>query len=226
MTPKAIFRGLLMIAVLVVLGFLLREWGIGGVFDKAWVDTHIRGNGSIGELLFLGAAALLATVGFPRQVISFLGGYAFGLNFGVLLGLAATSIGCIIALSFSRFVARDFVSSKFPGRIQRVDKFLEHNTFAMTLLIRLLPVGSNVATNLIAGVSSAGGIAFVGGSTIGYIPQTVVFALLGSGINLDPELRISLSVALFFVSAALGVFLYRRYKRGKGLNGGLGEGLG
>ncbi len=226
MTPKAIFRGLLMIAVLVVLGFLLREWGIGGVFDKAWVDTHIRGNGSIGELLFLGAAALLATVGFPRQVISFLGGYAFGLNFGVLLGLAATSIGCIIAFSFSRFVARDFVSSKFPGRIQRVDKFLEHNTFAMTLLIRLLPVGSNVATNLIAGVSSAGGIAFVGGSTIGYIPQTVVFALLGSGINLDPELRISLSVALFFVSAALGVFLYRRYKRGKGLNGGLGEGLG
>ena len=95
----------------------------------------------------------------------------------------------------------------------------------MTLLIRLLPVGSNLATNLIAGVSSAGGIAFIGGSTVGYIPQTVVFALLGSGINLDPEIRISLSVALFFVSATLGVYLYRRYKRGKGLNGDINRGI-
>lgn len=222
MTPKAIFRGLLMIAALVVLGVLLREWGVGGVFDKNWIDANIRGNGLNGEILFLAAASLLAAVGFPRQVIAFLGGYAFGLNLGLVLALAAMSFGCIITFSFARFLARDFVTAKFPGRIQRVDNFLKHNTFTMTLLIRLLPVGSNLVTNLIAGVSSAGGPAFVGGSSLGYIPQTIVFALLGSGINLDPELRISLSVALFLVSAALGVYLYRRYKHGKGLNGDIG----
>ncbi|MDE0539706.1 MAG: SNARE associated Golgi protein, partial [Rhodospirillales bacterium] len=85
---------------------------------------------------------------------------------------------------------------------------------SMTLLIRLLPAGSNFLTNLAAGVSSARFPLFLAGSAIGYIPQMVVFALLGSGINLDPGLRISASVVLFFVSAGLGIYLFRRVRHG------------
>ena len=55
--------------------------------------------------------------------------------------------------------------------------------------------------------------AFVGGSALGYIPQSFIFALLGSGITLQPGLRISLSVVLFLISAALGVYLFRRFRR-------------
>ena len=51
--------------------------------------------------------------------------------------------------------------------------------------------------------------------------ETLIFALLGSGINLDPAFRITLSVLLFVLSAALGVHLYRRYRQGQELNGGL-----
>ena len=32
-------------------------------------------------------------------------------------------------------------------------------------------------------------------------------------LSLEPELRISLSVILFLLSAALGVYLYRRYRQ-------------
>jgi uncharacterized membrane protein YdjX (TVP38/TMEM64 family) len=56
-------------------------------------------------------------------------------------------------------------------------------------------------------------ISFIGGSTIGYIPQTVIFALLGSGFNVDLEFRIILSIVLFLASILLGFFLYRKYKR-------------
>ena len=82
----------------------------------------------------------------------------------------------------------------------------------MALLIRLLPLGSNLVTNLVAGVSSANALGFFAGSVLGYVPQTIIFALLGSGINLDPALRITSSVLLFMLSAALGVYLYRRYR--------------
>ena len=61
---------------------------------------------------------------------------------------------------------------------------------------------------------SIGAAPFFAGSALGYIPQTVVFALLGSGINLEPELRIGASVVLFALSAVLGVHLYRRYRQG------------
>ena len=213
MTPKIFLRGLIMIALLVGLGFLLKSSGIGEVIDKNWIDVHVRNNGLEGQLLFITVAALLAAVGFPRQIISFLAGYAFGLHLGVVLALAACALGCALAFFFARIIGRDWVKSKFPRRLDKADHFFSANTFSTTLLIRFMPVGSNIVTNLVAGVSGAKALSFISGSALGYIPQTVIFALLGSGFNLDPEFRITLSVVLFLGSVVLGVYLYRKYKR-------------
>ena len=219
MTPKLIIRGLVMIGLLVGLGFLLKSSGLGEIIDKNWIDLHVGNNGLEGRLLFVGVAALLTAAGFPRHIISFLGGYAFGLNLGFVLALIACGIGCTIAFFFARIIGRDWVKSKFPRRLDKADRFFSANTFTTTLLIRFMPAGSNFVTNLVAGVSGAKALSFIGGSTLGYIPQTVIFALLGSGFNLDPEFRITLSVVLFISSIALGIFLYRKYKRTAVLNG-------
>ncbi|MFP6711417.1 MAG: VTT domain-containing protein [Rhodospirillales bacterium] len=219
MTPKLIIRGLVLIGLLVALGFLLKSSGLGEIIDKDWIDVHVHNNGFEGRLLFVGVAALLAAAGFPRQIISFLAGYAFDLNLGFVLALIACGIGCTIAFFFARIIGRDWVKSKFPRRLDKADQFFSANTFTTTLLIRFMPAGSNFVTNLVAGVSGAKALSFIAGSTLGYIPQTVIFALLGSGINLDPGFRITLSVVLFISSIALGIFLYRKYKRSAVLNG-------
>ena len=57
----------------------------------------------------------------------------------------------------------------------------------MTLLIRLLPVGNNFATSLAAGVSRVPARPFLLGSLLGYMPQTMVFALAGSGVEMGAE---------------------------------------
>jgi uncharacterized membrane protein YdjX (TVP38/TMEM64 family) len=212
--PRTIIRGLIIIAVLIAAGFLLKKWGIGGgILNEAWIDANIRQNGASGGVMFLAIGGAFIAVGFPRQGVSFLAGFAFGLVTGTLLAVIATTIGCIVTFSFSRFLARRWIASKFSARIAKADDFFKANTFAATLLIRFLPLGSNLVTNLVAGVSKAGAVAFVGGSGLGYIPQSFIFALLGSGISLEPGLRISLSVVLFLASAALGFYLYRKYRR-------------
>ncbi len=103
----------------------------------------------------------------------------------------------------------------------------------MTLLIRFLPLGSNFLINLAAGVSRVPALPFISGSAIGYVPQMVVFALMGSGIGLDPELRISLSAVLFMLSGFLGIHLYRKHRHGKTFDdkienqlGGIADGPG
>ena len=59
---------------------------------------------------------------------------------------------------------------------------------AATLTLRLLPVGSNMLLNLVAGVSERARQApFMAASAIGYLPQTVVFALLGGGVRVSQE---------------------------------------
>ena len=226
MKAGVMLRGIVMIATLALLGFLFQASEINGALDEGWIESHIMGRGIIGELLFLGMATFITAVGLPRQVISFLGGYAFGLAMGTVLALMGTVLGCAIAFYYARILARTPIQKRFSTRVRTLDNFLHDNTFSMTLLVRMLPVGSNVATNLAAGVSSVRGLPFIGGSAIGYLPQTLIFALAGSGIAVDPELRIGLSIILFVLSGALGVYLYRHFRHGKSLDSEIDKEIG
>ena len=218
MKSGVLVRGILMIATLVLLGYGVRQSGLDAALDEGWIETNIIGQGLAGEALFIALAALATGVGLPRQVISFLGGYAFGLVLGAALALLGTVAGCVGAFYYARLLARKPLQARFSGRIRRLDDFLHDHAFSMTLLIRMLPVGSNVATNLAAGVSSVRPGPFFGGSAAGYLPQTLIFALAGSGVAVDPALRISLSVILFVLSGLLGVYLYRHFRHGKSLD--------
>ncbi len=208
----SILRGLLMIAALAGLGYLFELSQQAGVFDRAWIDARVRGQGLAGELLFLWVGAAFTAVGLPRQIVCFLGGYAFGLVLGTLLGLVATALGCMITFWLARFFGRG-AAARLSGKVRALDAFARDNTFTATVLIRFLPAGSNVFTNLAAGLSSVRGLPFLLGSVVGFIPQTLVFTLVGSGIHLDPVLRTTLAVVLFVVSGALGVYLFRHYRR-------------
>ncbi len=212
MNYKVFIKGLVFLGVLVG-----AVWLLSMGMDESWIDENVRGQGVKGWLVFVSLGGVLAGVGFPRQILAFMGGYAFGVVKGTTIAVLATGVGCVLTFVYARLLGRNFIQRKFPRKIKRIDDFLSDNPFSMTLLIRLLPAGSNVATNAAAGVSRVHPLPFVLGSVIGYIPQSVVFALAGSGVELNPEWRIILSVVLFIVSGLLGVYLYRRYRHGKTL---------
>ncbi len=206
-------RGAVLIGAFILVGLVLRAVDDGSLLNSDWIDAQIRGHGLAGYALFLGAGVLFTSVGLPRQVVCFLGGYAYGFLGGLALALTATVLGCAVTSLFARFMARDLVASRLPRRLRKADGFLAAHPFSLTLLIRLLPVGSNLATNLVAGLSSAALLPFLAASALGHLPQTLVFSLIGSGINVDPEARISLGVVLFAVSMAIGAYLYNRFRR-------------
>ncbi len=212
MSWRQLLRGLTVIATLLVVGWVLNHVGFRQLLDTGWVDGQVRGHGLMGFGLFalIGAAAI--AVGLPRQAFCFLAGYVAGFVAGAALGLAVTLIGSTFTFLYARLIAREAVRQRLGTRARRIDDFLGRNSFVTTVLIRFLPVGSNLLTNLIAGVSAVPAPAFLLGSAIGFLPQTIVFALLGSGVRVDPPLRIGLSVALFAISAALGAMLYRRMR--------------
>ena len=95
------------------------------------------------------------------------------------------------------------------GRLAGVDRFLAARPFAATLTLRLLPVGNNLALNLLAGLSAMRPWPFLAATVLGYLPQTLVFALAGSGVQLAKTVQVGLGAALFLASAALGIILLR-----------------
>jgi uncharacterized membrane protein YdjX (TVP38/TMEM64 family) len=210
MNARVILKGLALIFSLALLGYLFKSSDLGSSINEAWIDARVRGHGVNGALLFLLMGAVFTAIGLPRQIIAFLGGYAFNLWLGTLLGALAALLGCMLSFAYARFFGKGLLRARLGERAGRFDRFIHDHPFSMTVLIRLLPVGSNLLTNLVAGITSIRSLDFFAGSLIGYLPQTLVFALVGSGVHIAPMLKLTLAVALFLVSMALGMYLYRR----------------
>lgn len=208
-------RGIFLILSLIGLGLLLKNAGLEHIFERDWIDANVRGHGIQGYGMFLAAGAIMTALGLPRQMVAFFGGYAFGVLMGLLLGALAALGGCILAFYYARLFGRGLVKRMFPDKLQRFEDFIRGHTFTMTLLVRLLPVGSNLVTNLIAGVSKIPKLHFFAGSFAGYLPQTLIFALAGSGLTVGSHWQIGLSIVLFILSGVLGVRLYRQMRHGR-----------
>ena len=67
-----------------------------------------------------------------------------------------------------------------------------------------------MALNLLAGTSGAHMGRYVAASALGFLPQTLIFALLGAGTRIDSADQIALGAALFALSALLGWVLWKR----------------
>jgi uncharacterized membrane protein YdjX (TVP38/TMEM64 family) len=209
---KPMIKALAMVAILVALGLTVKLTHLEDMLSSEWIDSEIRGHGLTGILIFVGVGVLFTALGLPRQVVAFFGGYAYGFLPGAGLALTATISGCMGTFFYARFFGREFVARRHGGKIARVDRFLGRHPFHMTLMVRFMPLGSNVLTNLAAGVSSVKALPFLAGSLIGFIPQTAIFALLGSGFKVQPEWRITVAVILLLISTAIGIVIYRRNK--------------
>ena len=221
MSPQAIGKLLLMVAGLALGGFLLRA--LGAAPGTEWVDLYIRDQGLLGETLFLLAGAAATAVGVPRQAVAFLAGYAFGTVIGVGVALVAQLLGCAVAFFWAGAVGRGWAERRLAGRfgprLRPVVETLRENPFGAALALRLFPVGNNLALNLLAGISAIPALPFLAASALGYLPQTVVFALLGKGVRVDGAWQLMLSGMLLAVSVALGIWLMRRHRAGRAVGG-------
>lgn len=197
----AVGKGVLLLAGLVAAGLALRGGEARAILDAP---------AAAGPLVFVLAGGAACAVGVPRQVVAYAGGLGFGAWAGGALALGAEMLGCAADFAWTRLVARNWAARRMGGRLARLDARLAARPFAATLTLRLLPVGSNVALNLLAGVSGVAAGPFLLASALGYLPQTAVFCLLGAGVGVGRGVTLALGVALFAASAALGAFLLRR----------------
>ena len=127
-------------------------------------------------------------------------------------------MGCGLSFAYARLFGKNLLRARLGERAGRFDRFIHDHPFSMTVLVRLLPIGNNLLTNLAAGISSIRPAYFFSGTFLGYLPQTLVFALVGSGVHIDPVLKLVLASGLFLISGALGTYLYRRFRHGQSLD--------
>jgi uncharacterized membrane protein YdjX (TVP38/TMEM64 family) len=201
---QTILRSLLLVAGLAAAGFAFRSLP----HDFAARAHHLN------PITFIALGAAACSVSLPRQAVAFAGGYAHGIWYGGALAFIAQMLGCIADLLWARVVARGWVQGRLRGRfgprLARLDRLMTAHPFRATLTLRLLPVGNSAMVSLLAGSLGISPIAFLAATAIGYLPQTIVFVLLGSGVRLAHGAQLALAAVALVISFALGVWLLRR----------------
>lgn len=205
----AAFALLAVLALIIILALLFppSEW----VPARQW-GARLESAGLVGVLMFLGAGALATGVGLPRQLLAFIGGLAYGIVPGLALALLAALAGCYLTVRLSTAFFSDWVRQRYPAFISQLDNLLQNDVFIKILMLRLQPLGTNLLTNVCIGFTSVSRWKFLLSSGIGYVPQMLVFVLIGSGIRVGSEAQWVLSAVLMALSVLLGILIIRLHK--------------
>lgn len=197
---------------LIVIGLLFLSYQTLKETDIATQLLSIIPEGPLGTLALFGLISFGMAVGLPRQIAAFCAGFLLGAPLGALLATIAAVIGCSISYAFSRKLFSAWILDKYPSPTQKITKFLSYQTFTKSIIIRLIPAGSNFLTNLIAGATRIPSKPFILGSTIGFVPQMVIFSLIGNGVKIGSEQQLLVSAGLLAIAATLSFYLYRDNK--------------
>ncbi len=200
-------------AALVVIGYLTIHNGwLDFISNQSEVANYLQGHGSAGLVVITLAGALFTGLGAPRQLLAFVLGFALGGLNGTLVSTLATALGATSCFLTARWLLRAPLSHAFGSQMQQFDRLFREQTLLKVLMVRLLPVGSNLLTNLVAGCSGIRFSPFLIGSALGYLPQMLVFALAGAGIGRADSHQLVLSIGFFILVSIIGAVLYHNQK--------------
>jgi len=208
---------LLKIALLLALAVLAYSQSNSEIWqhiaDKDWIASYVATHGIQGLVILFGCAVIFTAVGAPRQLIAFTFGFTFGSLNGLLLALLCTIVSAVLVYSLAQFTLQKTLIRHFGRRYQSFREFVSVNPFSKVLLARVFPVGSNVITNLLSGAVGVPFMSFISASALGYLPQTIIFSLAGSGVGSANEWQLIVSIFLGIFSLVLTSYLYRQYKK-------------
>jgi uncharacterized membrane protein YdjX (TVP38/TMEM64 family) len=210
--PGLVIRGGLLMTILIAAGYFINKYQFSGLLGMFDISENPDTNWLNARLSFFALAAVFTAFGGPRQAVSFFSAYFFGLYAGFAVAIASTLAGCLLALAIAA-MSGGVAQAIMRGRVNIAIQVWAANPFAMTLALRLMPIGSNLITNLAAGVARIPLSGFIAGTALGYVPQTLVFSLMGAGVNIGSEMQVALSIVLFVVSVIVGIWIYARYRK-------------
>lgn len=177
---------------------------------QAWVAMHPY----LAPVVFIAGFVTIGVLGFPIWWVQVLGGYGFGLFFGILWSQIGATLSAMSAASVSRFVLADWFHQRVEKHIVRLDKLdrkLGHNGLLVVCMVRLshfVPAG---AANFAMGLTRIS-IRDVGlGTLIGGIPTSSLFVAFGASKELFYDWRFIAGIATVNILVLGGIVL--RYLR-------------
>lgn len=205
---KSLAKPLLLTGVLSLAFLSLHLGWWGPMTEEVLLQQLFQQNRAVAWPVFIVGAVVYTALGGPRQVLAFSCGFLFGGWQGALIGTLLTGVGAMLTMAVVHYLGFDWVRQKHAQKIELIKAVLAEDTWIWVCVIRLIPVGSNLVTNIAAALSDLRPVAVFFGSLLGYLPQMLLFAYAGSGIALHDSSQLWVSLVMLVLSTALGLYLY------------------
>lgn len=184
-----------------------------GLDDVAALRSRVADTGPQGMALFIGAYAVVSLAPLPKNALSAAAGLLFGLVTGVLLVLAAATVGAVVAFWLGRVLGRDSVERFLGPKVRRVDELVRRRGFVSILALRLVPIVPFTLLNYGAGLSSVRFRDYLLATVVGIVPGTVAYVALGAYGASPGSWQFATAVAVLALLTVGGMLAARRHRR-------------
>lgn len=179
-------------------------------FSAHRVKGWFTGNGAVGPLVYLVAAAALSTVLFPGPVLAGASGLLFGTALGFPVDLASAVLGATTAFLIGRVAAREAVEALLGERGLQVRRLIQRRGFLAVLYARIIPGLPYTLINYAAGLTRIRLGAFVLATALGSAPRTFAYVALGGSLrDLGSPAGLA-SIAALVLLGAVGLIIASR----------------
>ncbi|MFY2860013.1 TVP38/TMEM64 family protein [Mycobacterium sp. THU-M104] len=209
-------------------GFVLALFflvSVARVIDVAQVRHAVAATGPAAPLAYVVVSAVLGAVFVPGPMLAAGSGLVFGPVLGVCVTLGATVGTAIVAGFVGRRAGRSSARALLgPVRADRLDALIEHRGLWAVMGGRFIPGLSDALASYVFGAFGVPLWQLGIGALIGSLPRAFVYTVLGASIgNLSSPLAYA-AIAVWCVTAIVGVFAARRGVRHWRSQRHLGEG--
>ncbi|MDT9691902.1 TVP38/TMEM64 family protein [Streptomyces sp. P9(2023)] len=206
MTPSV--RLGLLVAILAAAAGSLLLWspqrvltqGLDSEIPPAWAGLAFVLVFAIGTLAF-----------FPKPVLNVAAGVLFGAPEGLVLAVAGTTLGAVLAFALGRGLGREALQPFLKGKVlSALDRRLTQQGFRSVFLLRVVPGVPFPAVNFAAAFSGVRLRSFAAATALGVLPGTAAYVVAGASASSPTSPAFLISVGVMVALTALtGVSMWR-----------------
>lgn len=196
------FAAIALVSVSVILFLRSSGYGLETLLaERDRLLVLVENNRPLSALGFVAAYILVVAFSIPgATVLTLLGGFFFGPILGTMLVNVGATTGALLVFLAARYLLRDTLMAKYGSPLGRLNKELEANGANYLLTLRFIPLFPFFLINLLAGLTPVSVLTYVWTTSVGIIPGSLVYALLGSsGAELGSSGTFSTTLAIALV---------------------------
>ncbi len=182
--------------------------------DISETAEYIKGYGSMAVVFSFLLTLFVNAIGFPPAIIfSTANTLIFGIFWGIVLSVAAETVGVTVSFLLLRFFFRDTAKQliKKSRLLRSIDKYSSKKGFAVMLIARMVPYMPSGVLNAVGALSSLSLRDYFVASFIGKFPSTGIEAIIGHDtITHQEDFTRIIVVIIFAIALIIGALWYER----------------